>query len=389
LNSGPERSFLRGLTLDLSEPSVAHRAVVEYEPEGNRFADTHERVTRTEIARRLAQILGLAFAGEYDPGTQYPGTLYFVPSDSLSFEQAARLGIKDQHDLFGGVVPFPFVATKLITHPSLTRGGTAPAGWSNSFPCHVRRAVLHGYSVFTQEQALEAGKRLLDHGPVRLKPVHATAGRGQAVLESARELTQALAPIGPRQLAETGLVLEENLTDVTTCSVGQVRVADLVVTYYGHQRLTADNAGEEVYGGSDLEVVRGAFEALDQLSLVESVRVAVEQARTYDAATTLFSGMFASRRNYDVAQGLNARGQWRSGVLEQSWRIGGATAAEIAALERFRADPGLQVVRASTYEIYGASVPPPSNATIYFDGVDERVGHLIKYAVAEVHGDTR
>jgi len=137
-------------------------------------------------------------------------------------------------------------------------------------------------------------------------------------------------------------------------------------------------------------VARGGFEALDRLPLAEPVRMAVEQARAYDAATRVFAGMFASRRNYDVVQGLDARGQRRSGVLEQSWRIGGATGAEIAALEALQADPGLEVVRASTYEIYGASQPPPPpHAIVYFRGEDEEVGWLTKYAVAGVHGDTR
>jgi hypothetical protein len=176
---------------------------------------------------------------------------------------------------------------------------------------------------------------------------------------------------------------------VATYSVGQVRVADLTATYYGSQRLTTDNAGDEVYGGSDLVVVRGGFDALGQLSLPEHIRIAVEQARAYDAATSVFPGMFASRRNYDVAQGTNARGQRRSGVLEQSWRMGGATGAEIAALETFRADPGLQVMHASTFEIYGESQAPPPQATVYFRGTDERVGLLTKYAVVEAHGDTR
>ena len=135
-------------------------------------------------------------------------------------------------------------------------------------------------------------------------------------------------------------------------------------------------------------VVRGNFDALVQLPLPENLRIAAEQARTYDAATSVFSGMFASRRNYDVAQGTNARGQWLSGVLEQSWRMGGATGAEIAALEAFRADPALQVVRASTFEIYGGNQAPPP-ATVYFRGVDERVGLLTKYTAVEAHGDTR
>ena len=101
-----------------------------------------------------------------------------------------------------------------------------------------------------------------------------------------------------------------------------------------------------------------------------------------------FPGMFASRRNYDVIQGTDAAGRRRSGVLEQSWRVGGASGAEIAALEAFRAEPALRAVRASTVEDYGeAAPPPPPGATVYFRGVDERVGPITKYATVEPHGD--
>jgi hypothetical protein len=209
------------------------------------------------------------------------------------------------------------------------------------------------------------------------------------VIRSLTELAEALAGTDAAELADAGLVLEENLTAVTTYSVGQVRVADLTATYYGSQRLTTDNAGDEVYGGSDLVVMRGNFDALVQLTLPEHIRTAVEQARVYDAATSVFPGLFASRRNYDVAQGTNARGHRRSGVLEQSWRVGGATGAEIAALEAFRADLGLQVVHASTFEVYSESQAPPPHATVYFRGVDEHVGWLTKYATVRAHGDTR
>jgi hypothetical protein len=363
--------------------------VVEYSPQGGGFADTHERITRAAVAQRLAALTGFAYAGEYDTSARYPDRVYFVPGDTLVGIEAARVGITGEHDLFGGVVPYPFVATKAITHPLVEPGIYAPKGWSDTFPREVQSAVLEGYSVFTAEQAHAAGERLLEHGPVRLKPVRATAGRGQKVIRCLSELTNTLAAFDPTELADAGLVLEENLTAVTTYSVGQVRVADLAATYYGSQRLTTDNTGEEVYGGSDLVVVRGDFDALVRLPLSESIRTAVEQARIYDAATSAFPGLFASRRNYDVAQGANARGKWRSGVLEQSWRVGGATGAEIAALEAFRADLVLQVVHASTFEVYGERQAPPPHATVYFRGVDEHVGWLTKYAVVKAHGDTR
>jgi hypothetical protein len=162
--------------------------------------------------------------------------------------------------------------------------------------------------------------------------------------------------------------------------VGQVRAAELVATYYGTQRLTLDNSGAAVYGGSELVVVRGDFDALLGLGLPGEARLAVAQARAYDAAATAcFPAFFASRRNYDIAQGLDSAGRRRSGVLEQSWRVGGASGAEVAGLEAFRTEPALHVVRASCVEIYGESEAPPPHATVYFRGIDERVGPITKY----------
>jgi hypothetical protein len=37
--------------------------------------------------------------------------------------------------------------------------------------------------------------------------------------------------------------------------------------------------------------------------------LAVNQARTYDGNAVRYPGFFASRRNYDVAQGVDGRGQ--------------------------------------------------------------------------------
>jgi len=72
-------------------------------------------------------------------------------------------------------------------------------------------------------------------------------------------------------------------------------------------------------------------------------------------------------------------------VLEQSWRFGGASAAEVAALAAFREDPSLDVVRAASTEVYGENISVPPDSTVYFDGVDERAGRLTKYARVTRH----
>jgi hypothetical protein len=384
--------YRRPAAPDAAAPSRAPPGtVVVHSLSGRDFAERHERATRIAIAERLAALKGFGFAGDHDPAaTAAAAPLYFVPSDTLVGIEAARaLGIRGEDDLFGGVVPHAFVATKAITHPLVAPDARAPAGWSAEVSDRLGDAVLRGFSAFAPEDARRAGARLLERGPVRLKPVRATGGRAQSVVSDAAELDAALAATDATDLSEHGLVLEEALTAVTTHSVGQVRVAGIVATYWGTQRLTPDNGGAPVYGGSDLLVARGGFEALLALPLAPEARLAVAQARAYDeAAMECFPGMFASRRNYDVVEGTDAAGRRRSGVLEQSWRVGGATGAEIAALEAFQADPALRSVRASTVEEYGeGAAPPPPGATVYFRGADDRVGPMTKYATVEPHGD--
>jgi hypothetical protein len=369
---------------------MAQGVVVVYEPHHQNYAQSHERASRAELAKRLAAIKGARFAGDYDPLKHYPGPVYFVPSDTIiGLETANRLGIRSEQDLFGGVVPYAFTTTKVITHPLFQPDSQAPTDWVPGFARRVHDIVLPGFSVFSRVDASRAGARLLERGTVRLKPARASGGQGQIVVSGVAELEAALDEIDLEALSTHGLVLEENLADVTTFSVGWVHVAELVASYYGTQHLTRDNNRATVYGGSELVVVRGDFDTLLGRDLPVEARLAVVQARAYDAAATAhFPGLFASRRNYDIAVGLAARGQRRSGVLEQSWRIGGASCAEIAALHAFQAEPALRVVRASSVEIYGNGDIPP-DAIVFFRGIDDQVGPITKYALVKRYDDTR
>lgn len=349
----------------------------------------HEAAVHAALAKRIATLLGADFLGEYDPATTYPGKLYFIPSGTIIGTSRAReLGLGGESDLFGGVVPQAFVETKAISHPLIRPDADAPVGWSRTFSAQVKDCVLHGYSAFSLADAREAGRRLLQEGPLRLKPVRATGGRGQRRIVSEIELDQILAQLEEKEVSQFGLVLETHLEQVTTYSVGQVRVAGKVLSYHGTQRLTQDNKGEMVYGGSDLLVVEGGFDALRKLDLDESTLLAVSQAQTYDeAASSSYRDFFASRRNYDIARGVDGKGRICSGVLEQSWRIGGASSAEIAALEVIAQGAGETAVKASSVELYGEAPSLPAAAILMFQGQDAEVGFITKYVTVETYGD--
>lgn len=369
--------------------ATARGTVVVYACKACRNPRGHESMTQSELARKLAAIRGDDFAGDFDPSCRYDGPVYFVPSDTLvPIEAAQKLGIYGEEDLFGGVVPFPFVATKTITHPLPDAESHAPGGWSTGFARRAQNAVLPGFSAFTLSDARSAALRLLKGGAVRLKKASGIGGLGQVVITDTDELEAQLESLDIEELLREGVVFERNLKNVSTHSIGQVRVGNMLATYCGMQRLTVSNRGEQVYGGSNLTVVRGDFDTLLQLRLPDDVRTAIAQARTYHAAAmTSYPGMFASRSNYDVAQGVDDEGQWRSGVLEQSWRIGGASAAELAALDAFRDDPALNVVSASTTEVYGEYPTLPADAQVYFQGDDEHIGRITKYSRIESYAD--
>ncbi len=359
--------------------------VVQYPDTRGDRPDGHENVTRTAIAKKLAALKGYDYAGKYDPASGYDGPLYFVPDDTLTVERGREIGIRSEEDLFGGVVPYPFVATKTITHPLVDGQAFAPEGWSQDVARRIQDVALAGYTAFTVADARRAGTRMLEQGAVRIKPARGIGGSGQSTVASTAELDSVLDPMEPEELSRFGVVIEENLEDVTTYSVGHVHVSGRYVTYCGTQRLAKNNSGAEVYGGSDLLVVRGGFEALLGLKLAPEVELAVSQAREYDAAASQgFPGFMASRRNYDVARGRDRNGRAHAGVLEQSWRIGGASPAEIAAFEAFDADPALNAVRASCIEVYGEH-EPPAHAVYYYRGIDERVGRITKYSILEAY----
>jgi hypothetical protein len=356
--------------------------VVAHVPHQDDPPSEHEHATLLGFAERLAQLLGMQSDGVYDPRRVYGRPLYFVPCSTLTAEDAAGLDVQDVHDLFGGVVPHRFVGSKAISHPVLRGSAAAPEGWNHDFARSVGDAVLAGYSAFAEVDARDAGRELLLRGPVRIKPVRSRGGHGQVVVDDVGALDSELARLDGAELRQHGVVLEEHVDEDKTFSVGQVIVGDLTATYFGWQRLTRNNNGREVFGGSDLTVVRGGFDELLALQPAAEIRLAVELARRYDEAVhACYSGFFASRRNYDVLLGRSGSGEPRCGVLEQSWRVGGATGPELAALEVFHRDPRRRCVRASCYEVFGGHAAPPEGATVYFSGHDPHVGPLTKYTV--------
>ena len=164
-------------------------------------AREHERATQRGVAARLAALLGCRLDEVRGLATSRPVDLgYVVPDATIASLDAARaLGIRGEEDLFGGVVPFPFVATKTITHPLIDPAAAAPQGWRPASPTRAqcRPAGLVG---LLRERRPCCGTPAAAAGEVRVKL--ATASAAGAVLGAQRaELEAELAAIDPAEFA--------------------------------------------------------------------------------------------------------------------------------------------------------------------------------------------
>lgn len=351
-----------------------------YSPSEQRGGNRHDQMSREVLVERLATLLRIPLIRQVETTDDVGPDILLVPKETIvdGHGQTASLSTTT---LLGGRVPHPFVATKAITHGLISPEASCPEGWSNAMAERLGDAALNGYTAFTASDAIEAGLRLLEMGPARVKDVNGKASLGQTVVNTADELRAVIAEQDPDELARFGIVIEENMSEVETYSVGSLSVAGLEISYVGDQQETIDHKGRTVYGGTRLRCVRGGLDRLTHLGLDPEAVEAIRCAAVFDdAARRAYPSMVLTRRNYDVLAGRDARGQRRVGVLEQSWRVGGATGAELAALEAFAYGPDLVSVETATVEVYGDAAIP-DHAVTYFSGVDPVVGSMTKYAM--------
>lgn len=335
----------------------------------------HERASVEYFGRRLAGLMGRDFRLRALPGL--PG--YFIPMETLTREQAAMRGITSGEHIFGGVVPHAFVATKVISHGLVEAPGNVPEGWAPGLGSALGSAVLPGFAAFTPDDLVQAVSRLLPMGRVRCKLAHARGGNGQQVVDSLQALDAWLATVPLGQIAE-GVVAELNLEQAQTFSIGQVEVGGHCIAYFGTQCTVENPRGETVYGGSTLRVARGGLDQLQHVPLPPQAADAIAKVQHYEAQVSeAYPGFFASRRNYDVVHGHDGDGWEHCGVLEQSWRFGGASPAEILALETLVTQPEVPWLDAMTCEVWD-DVPAPADAEVYFRGDVASLGTLTKYA---------
>jgi len=74
--------------------------------------------------------------------------------------------------------------------------------------------------------------------------------------------------------------------------------------------------------------------------------------------------------------------QHAAAALEQSWRMGGASSAEVAALQSFVNNAGLRAIYVSSVETY-VDQPLPADAIEVYRGPAENSDFLLKYVTVK------
>lgn len=346
------------------------------------FCATGNVIAHHLLSQRFAALLNLALIT--DPKIQELKDLaacYYLPNQILLQDQAIALGIYSLNDLYGGVVPYEFLKDKSLTHPIYHISMNRPEGWNNQLGVYLKPYVLDGFSAFTTQDVLWAAQGMIDSGPIRLKLASTTSEQSHWVFSHHAEFIKFINQMQDHPLFKQGMVVEEDLRNTTTFSIGQTEIGGLLISYCGEHVLTTNLNGEKTYGGANLFVVRGNYNQLHDALTFPIHREALHLTRQYEQLIfETFPLLYASRRNYTVLYGVNAKRQVRLGVLKPSWCMGNTSMAELLALEAFCATPKLKSINTWTRDHYVETFSCLTSSELAHDLDESPVGFIVKYA---------
>lgn len=367
--------------------AIAHKKYLIAHQQSKKVFSEADKMTQQLLSQRLATLLNLQLVTlkeHSDRDSLDPNDCYYLPSHTLLLQEADALGIKSLHDLYGGVVPYAFLLNKTLSHPIHHPSMNSPEGWNNDLALSLKPFVLAGYSAFNTQDALWTAEGMIHDGPLRIKLANADAGRGQWIVSNHEEVVDLLNQAQYQPFFEQGVIFEEALYNTVTFSIGQTEIGNQTISYCGEQEVAMDLKDKPAYGGSTISVVRGGYDQLDTALIFDQHKEALRLVQQYERHIfNAFPQIYASRRNYDVLQGTNANGHKRLSVIDHSWELGGASMAEVLALEVFAADSSLHRIRTWTKERYVSDANAVERSDQIYCEAPEQTGWLVKSAGVE------
>lgn len=315
-------------------------------------------VSVAAVAERLSGILRSLRGGAARPASDS----YFMPYSAVHEPLARACGISGDGDLYGGIVREPAHADKAMLHELASATAMHPRWYSWAFARALHGAVLPGFTVFSPDDAACAFELMRRRGIVpRFKDPSATGGLGQSLVRSQADLAEALQAHGDR-LVKTGAILEADLSDAATITVGWVRIGGKEFSWCGRPYDVVVD-GQTRFGGNEIRVVRGGLGRVEQYIQDERDLIAIRQACTVSGAYRLL-GTVAARATLDAVQGVDTPGKLRSGITDPSLRPSASSAAEVRALEAFIEHPDAESVVTQLVYDYGTGMVAADTAKL-------------------------
>lgn len=325
--------------------SLLNNPVLEYRP------DSSVPVNIAAVADRIAGVLRNT---SHDSTAQ--SDTYYVPFAAVHEPLARQVGITGRGDLYGGIVKAPQHADKAILHELPDPIAESPEWYSQSFAKSLGDVALPGFTTFSPNDTITAYNHMRQEGlRVRFKDPASTGGLGQRLVDSHQELSQVMSEHG-QKFSNVGAILEADLADAVTVTVGYVDLAGQIYTWHGRPYDIEYN-NQTRFGGNELTVVRGGFRELrKQCDNSEDLLAVYQAEKVFNAYSTL--GATVTRATFDAVQGVAANGAFLSGITDPSLRPSASSAAEIRAIEAFVDKPEAQMAKTRLVYDYAKQLSP-------------------------------
>ncbi len=328
------------------------------------------RMRNGQIGQDIATICDLPFQGFVPIDEPLPPNHYIVVSKSIDLKTARNLGIDSPADFYGLAVDSLPQVGKSILHR--TTSLKTPPFYNPNFADKVKDAVLPGFACFTKDDALKTYQQFGHNGfDLRLKSPSESDGNGQYRIENIEHIEQLLSN-EDETISKEGIILEANLHQPKTISVGSATFGDQTISFLAHQKNDSpDQFGQSKYlGAKDITVVKGPLPELFNLpDLSGEEHLALKKAAKFDAVYRQILNPLASRLSYDVVLGLDNHDKLLAGVTDITGRVGGTCPGLMIACLAMNNDPSIQTVFAEVTLNYdpAISLPEEQNSTLYID----------------------
>lgn len=331
-------------------------------------ADTFVIQRNHSLAGFLAKLTGRKYQGDLSLNTKIDSRDILFPHKSLPVSAGEELGVTSQNQIFGSVIE-PIYAEKSIFHPLINKPEVAPRNFPHKFPKQLfeSKATLPGYTVFCLDDALSAFELLKLQGVVvRLKDPQGSSGTKQLIVASRTEVEEFVKSIDPSKLKALGLVLESNLINssdpkaaLRAYSAGWTVIDGKIYSYIGEQ-MFGETGTVDRYLGTKLYMVRGTTNNLIDFAKEKKLQSILQCLSKVKRAMVFLPYLIGSRINFDFLVGIpetlpaNRYIKERTYVVEQSFRVGGATPAELLGIQYLNTHKNAEIVTAISRVHYGS-----------------------------------